>query len=182
MKLNIPSTFHAGETLKFSQELENYKPSEGWGLEVSITNGTVRYSVIGTVDLTLDLWNFEVLPTETADYIPSNYKVFARVVKGSEVYVVDVKQEITIKADPFSGNGLNDLTFNERMVELLQQALLEDAPENVQKLMIGTRQLEKYSQKEKQALLDKYLNLVALDKLKAEQNSEYGAGFIYLRG
>lgn len=182
MIFNTPKTFFAGETLKFTQTSDKFKPSEGWDLEISITNGVVRYSITGTKDLVNEAWTFELAPALTKDYIPASYDVFARVLKGTEVYVIEESTKITIKADPFSGNGIDNRTFAEYMVDILREALKENAPSHIKRMVIGSRQLEMYDKEDINKLLKQYENTVELERLKKENGSQYGAYTIYLRG
>lgn len=182
MSLNVPNTIYAGESIKFNQTFAEFKPSDGWILDFAVGNGIVKYSIVSTPDLDTDSWNITVLPSITKDYVPANYTVYARVTKDTESYVLPITSSITVKGDPFSGNGTDNRTFNERMVDILEAAYEERASENVLEITLYQRQIKGYTRAEQLKYLNYFKQEVAKEKLKEATQSKYGSNLMYVVG
>ena len=81
MSLNAPNTIYSGESFKFRPYFSDYLPSEGWNLELSVSNGAVKYVINASVDALTDEYIVDVLPSVTSTYLADKYTIHARVKK-----------------------------------------------------------------------------------------------------
>lgn len=182
MSLNAPNTIYAGESLKFRPYFSDYLPSEGWNLELSVSNGAVKYVINASSDITTDEFVIDVLPIVTSTYIADKYTIHARITKNTEVYIINETSILTVKPDPFLGNGLDNRTFNQRMVELIEKVIEKKAGDTVLEMVIGTRQLKHYTPTEQIKLLEYFKTEAAKEAAIIENKSKYSTRFIQLRG
>ena len=182
MSLNAPTTIYSGDSLKFRPYFEEYLPSQGWLLQLSISNGTIKYVIDASSDLNTEEFIVDVLPTVTSTYLADKYTIHARVKKDSDIYTINESAYITIKQDPFIGNGLDNRTFNQKMVDLLQKVIYEKSSDTVLEMVIGTRQLKHYQPRELVELFEYFKNEVAKEEVINDNKSKYSTRLIGLRG
>lgn len=94
---DIPTLFTAGDTLKFTKELADYLPADGWTLTYSLVNSSaqIQFSASDNGDGT-HLVN--VATTTTDDWTAGDYRWQATVTDGSDRHTVD-RGTITIRTN-----------------------------------------------------------------------------------
>lgn len=182
--INTPDVLYAGESLSFEQKIEGFTPADGYSLEISISNGTSLYKFDGEATLDNLGWKINVLPSITLTIVPTTYSVIARVKKVADnfIKVIPVNNAtIEVKPDPFSGNGLDNRSYNKRMVDALRACIEGTATSNIQEYTINNRQIKYMSRAEQLKNL-----LFFENRLKEEEEAritgEFGSRYIKLIG
>jgi len=155
---NIPSTFSAGETVKFRRFVPDYLPSDGWKYSVYLNGALATLTKDGVADG--DAYLVTILPT---DSLPTgDYRFLERVSKfdtdGTTLLEAHNVGDgvVFVALDLATASAGACISHTERMVALLEAALEEKIPADLQSYSIGGRIVSKIPLPEVKKLLGEY--------------------------
>lgn len=149
-----PAEFTIGDTLKFTKELSDYLPTDGWTLTYTLINSSAKISFSGS-DNGDGTHLINVAPATTATWTAGEYDYQAKVADGTDTYLVGTG-EIKVVAD-FAANTTLDARHHVEKALASIEAVIEDrAGESDLSYSIGSRSLSKMTLAELLEFRDKY--------------------------
>jgi hypothetical protein len=157
----IPSVFVAGTTVKFTRQLADFPPGQGWNYTIyfnganSIFNKAGVAQADGSFLVTID-------PADTASITPGAYRYAERVTNGSEVYdVVGDELIVTVEPNLATAPAGAFLTHAEKTLSVIEAALSGRLTADLESYQIAGRAVTKIPIKELRELRGWYAAEVA---------------------
>jgi hypothetical protein len=151
---DIPYQFTAGTTVKFQRQFQSYPATEGWNYKVFFNGPTQNFEADGTQDADTDSgaglnsWTVTLSKTVTA-VAPGWYKISEQVSnQAGEVYDVNDPQDLkhtNILPNPATAPAGSFITWEQKTLGILQQAISGNMSQNVQSYQIAGRAVSHYS-------------------------------------
>lgn len=165
----IPKEFTAGDTLSFTESVEDYLPEDGWALSYVLVNA------LGTETVTSsDNGDSTHLVAETAantaSWTAGDYRWQSYVTKALERYTVS-RGSITIKPN-FATGAVDARSHVKKTLDAIESLLEGKAGKDVDSYSIHGRSLSKMSITELLEWRDKYVRELA--QLEKEADLESG--------
>lgn len=152
MALNIPKKIQAGDTVKFTDSVEEYKATDGWSVTYSIVNGDNRYAITSTA--TDDDHAFIIPASISKHYLAASYKWAAQAIKDDERYTLGFGR---LDILPDFGAGPTDQRLHvEKVLQAIEATLENKATTDQQSLSINGRSISRVAPGELLAWRDKY--------------------------
>lgn len=130
-----PASFVAGDTLKFTRELPDYRPGDGWVLSYALVNDSHQTTLVGT-DNGDGLHLIEVSAATTASFAPGDYRWQAFVERQAERYTVD-SGRIVITANFADVAGLDARAHCEKVLAAIEATLERKATKDQQSYSVS---------------------------------------------
>lgn len=158
-----PESFIAGNTVKWTKSLSDYKPEDSWVLKYYfIKAGTQQ--IITATDNSDSKHLITLTAAQSADWPVGEYKWQAVVTKTTERYVVD-SGSLTVVVDfAQQTSGHDSRTYWETVLENVKAVLEERATKDQSSYTISGRQLSRTPLGDLIALYSKAEGEVALEK------------------
>ena len=140
----MEAIIYAGNTVKFDKAFADYKASDGYSLEYSLVNNSVKYTFTATADG--DDFAVNVSASTTATWQPGDYKYFAFIKNGTERFLVE-QGSVTIKPDPAS-TVFDSRSHVKKMLDAIESVIEGRATEDISTYTINGRQIVKMTLEE----------------------------------
>lgn len=153
----VPDRVNAGDTIKWTRTLSDYKPSDGWALSYILINaaGKITISASGSGDT----FAVVVSAATSAAWAAGTYDWREQASKAGEVFTVADGRIVVAPA--FSGSTLDARTHARKMLEAINAVLEGRATSAVGEYEIGGRRLKYIPAAELLVLRDRYRSEVA---------------------
>ena len=149
----LPQVFSAGETVKYRRFVPDYLPSDGWSLSLHLNGALATLHKTGVTD-----GDGYIVTIDATDTLPAGiYRYMERVTNGTtgEVHRVG-SGVVNVEIDLATALAGAMLTHPERMLLLIEAALEEKIPADLQSYSIGGRAIVKYKPDELKKLRAQY--------------------------
>ncbi len=116
---HAPERFYAGDTVKWTEYTPDYMPSDGWKLDVNLTNASENHSVTSSDNSDgthLITWAV----ADTTPITPGEYRLTIAATKSGERYTVS-SCDITVQPNPQQAADLRSI--NKQILDNLQNEL-----------------------------------------------------------
>ena len=151
---NIPTTWVAGDTIKWDVTISDYKASDGWSLTYEVKSKTANLSTI-TASADGDDFTVTVAASASASYSPGEYYYNAFVTKGSERYRVD-EGAVTIEKDFQDSGNYDNRSHPEIVLDAIEAVLENRASKDQESYTIAGRSLARTSIPDLLVMRDRY--------------------------
>lgn len=142
----IPRSLTAGDSLALLLSANDFPADQGWALNIKAVVPNSNSSIdLGPSVASGSQHSITVLASETAAWTPGAYRWQMRASKGTEVYTLDDGQLMIVAALDVNQESR---TFEERMLEQIEAALLALGSSNIIEYRIGDRQARRYTRME----------------------------------
>jgi hypothetical protein len=135
-----PSAIVAGDTVSWTRSFADFPASQGWALAYKLRNAWDKINI--SASASGDDFLVSISAATSAAYVVGDYSFDAYATKGSERHTV-ASGKITVLPNLDTTSAVDDRSFNQRMVDAIEDLLEGRATADVQAYQIGGRQLTK---------------------------------------
>jgi len=157
---DIPTTepykITAGETVKWTKDLSDYKPDDGWTLKYFLVRSGSQKSITAT-DNGDGTHLVTIAATDSAGYDTGIYHWQARVEKGSEKYNVDSGTLEVLPEFAAKSSGYDDRTHVKKVLDAIEAVIEGRASKDEMGYTIAGRRLDRTPIADLLVLRDKYM-------------------------
>ncbi|PID44092.1 MAG: hypothetical protein CSB48_02930 [Proteobacteria bacterium] len=179
VKIGLPASMVAGDTLRFSAQVSDYPATDGWELNIALLSPVYRYTMTATAD-GAD-YRFSIDPATSQNWKPATYRYAAFVQKAGERHTV-ANGFFDVTPD-FVTHSSNDIRHHvEKVLDALESALEKKASRDQLEMAFNGRQIKYIPPSELLAWRDSYRKqLAAIRKSEAIKQGETQTGIIKAR-
>ncbi|MEM8499897.1 MAG: hypothetical protein AAF542_17875 [Pseudomonadota bacterium] len=169
---DIPSSFVAGDSVKWTRSLTSYLPTDGWGLSYQFALGEENFTITGANNGDGSHLMSQV-SADTQSIQPGVYQYQAYVTKGADRHTID-SGEITVK--PNFSLGADSRSDAQKMLDAVNKVLLGELPKSaVASYSIAGRSLSKLSLSELMDVRDRIRADLARERKAAKLAAGIGS-------
>jgi hypothetical protein len=141
----VPTHFPAGTTVKFSRNLDDYQPADGWMYTIYLNGLTQKFNKAATVD---DEGVFQIVfdPADTASLVPGPFRYAERVSNSTTGETYDLTgDELVIVIEPNVASAAAGVfnTWEERTLAIVEGAISGRLSADLQAYQIAGRSISK---------------------------------------
>lgn len=144
-----PARFNAGDTLKWTKSLSDYKPEDSWVLSYSLLNETGNISITAS-DNGDSKHLVNVAAATTAVYPPGVYSWQSFVTMGSDRYSIE-QGTMEIGVDYAVQSAVDTRTHARRMLDAIEVRLQMRAPDDIESYSAESMSVSRLSPEQAQA-------------------------------
>lgn len=141
----VPPSVIAGDSLEITWTHADYPRNGGWSASLYIAGASVASAITGGVVATdAAAHQFDVANTVTGALIAGTYQWSIRVTKAASVKTADAGV-ITVTADPATLADGDALSFEEKLLPIVEACITGTATGEMKRYMVHNRQIETFT-------------------------------------